>query len=582
MPPRRPFDASIGRARTGLTMLMLLLTSTLALSGCDDSDGGDSVSDTGDPDPAEVAIGERLFLETRFAQFFAVNSGGDANTSITPGDPVLEETVKADGPDLPGPFAGKSINCRACHLVDEQLGAQGGGMRTYADFAQRSPLPERGDRPTAVRNSPALVNASLPREDGPLFHFDGEFASLADLVKTTLTGRMMGWLPGEADQATAHIAHIIRHDDGSGDLAQEFGGAYSKVLTGTDLNIPGELRLPAAFRVDVATASDDEILDAVARLIAAYVSQLEFSRNEAGAFNLSPFDAFLDANDLPRQPAPRESNEAYGRRLLEQLNRLTNPVFIGGGGEDQAFTFHDHAFRFGPPELRGLKVFLSEPLDEQLTASEQAMGGIGNCIACHAPPTFTDSGMHNTGIAQNSYDAIHGEGGFMALEIPDLATRNAKPDAYLPRTQDSPSRPEPFRSTPDADHPARTDLGVWNIFANPAFPNPEHQARLRGRLCAIATSEVDDCGLSDDELLTLAIGSVKAPGLRDLGHSDPFMHDGSLDDLQAVLQSYQDNSDLARAGDLRSGDPEMARIALSDQDVRDLVALLRALDEDYE
>jgi hypothetical protein len=30
-------------------------------------------------DPAEVAIGERLFLETRFSQFFAAQSAGNAN-----------------------------------------------------------------------------------------------------------------------------------------------------------------------------------------------------------------------------------------------------------------------------------------------------------------------------------------------------------------------------------------------------------------------------------------------------------------------------------------------------------------------
>ena len=30
-------------------------------------------------DPGQVAIGERLFLETRFAQFFFANAGGDPN-----------------------------------------------------------------------------------------------------------------------------------------------------------------------------------------------------------------------------------------------------------------------------------------------------------------------------------------------------------------------------------------------------------------------------------------------------------------------------------------------------------------------
>src|SRR5262245_30932462 len=70
-----------------------------------------------DADPAEVAIGERLFLETRFAQFFFANSGGNANAVLATGDPTMDFTVTTTAP-LPGPFAGTSINCRSCHLVD--------------------------------------------------------------------------------------------------------------------------------------------------------------------------------------------------------------------------------------------------------------------------------------------------------------------------------------------------------------------------------------------------------------------------------------------------------------------------------
>src|SRR5262245_22926444 len=43
-------------------------------------------------DPAEVAIGERLFLETRFAQFFFANAGGVANAVVAAGDPVMNLT----------------------------------------------------------------------------------------------------------------------------------------------------------------------------------------------------------------------------------------------------------------------------------------------------------------------------------------------------------------------------------------------------------------------------------------------------------------------------------------------------------
>ena len=56
-------------------------------------------------------------------------------------------------------------------------------MRTYADFARRSPIPSRADgRTHAPRNSPALVNSTLARPGGVLFHFDAEFNSMEDLI----------------------------------------------------------------------------------------------------------------------------------------------------------------------------------------------------------------------------------------------------------------------------------------------------------------------------------------------------------------------------------------------------------------
>src|SRR4051812_34474742 len=88
------------------------------------------------PDPAEVQLGERLFLETRFAQFFFANAGGDTNAVLAAGDPAMDDT-RGVLKDFAGPFKGKSMTCRACHLVDEHAATPGGGVRTYADFARR-------------------------------------------------------------------------------------------------------------------------------------------------------------------------------------------------------------------------------------------------------------------------------------------------------------------------------------------------------------------------------------------------------------------------------------------------------------
>jgi hypothetical protein len=328
----------------------------------------DQSVDTSNTDPPEVTVGERLFLETRFAQFFKafLDNGGKTNSPLPVGDPVVDTTVTTGQP-LPGPFAGQSMNCRACHLVDEQLATPGGGMRTYADFARRSPVPARSDgKTTTVRNSPAMVNATLPRPNGILLHFDAEFASLTDLIIGTYTGRNLGWLPTEAPAAIAHMARIIREDDGKGSLAKKYSSLpFSILLTGTDPSIPDELRIPESFRINVATATDQEIFEAVARLVAAYVESLVFSQDDAGNFNGSPFDVFLSVNGFPRRAGLQEAPIDFSRRLLQQVKAREQAgtlSFVNSNPQtpDGKFQFHNQPFVFGTTELQGLKIFFGE------------------------------------------------------------------------------------------------------------------------------------------------------------------------------------------------------------------------------
>ena len=67
-------------------------------------------------------------------------------------------------------------------------------------------------------------------QGGVLFHLDAEFNSMEDLVAATFTGRNFGWLPGERAQAIAHVARVVRGDDGTGDLAQQFDGLSFRLL----------------------------------------------------------------------------------------------------------------------------------------------------------------------------------------------------------------------------------------------------------------------------------------------------------------------------------------------------------------
>ncbi len=515
------------------------------------------------PSPLSPAarLGKRLFLETRFAQYFFAHSNGDVNKALSAGDPALDKTITLTVP-APGPFAGRSMNCRACHLFDEQS-VNGGGYRAYADFAIRSPIPDRNDgRKTTVRNSPPLANASIPRP-GPLFlHFDGEFPDGVSLVKGTITGRNFGWLAGERAQALAHIAHVIREDDGSHSNESEFGGAYRAVMTGSDPN----LRLPVEYQLDVDKASEEQILETIGKLLDAYMKSLRFPMNSAGEYEGSPYDLFLKKNALPRKPAPGETDIAYGHRLRAALANLSAPAFVTP--DERSFRTLTQSFTFSAKELAGLKMFLAEPSVGTTVES----GKVGNCITCHAPPHFTDFDFHNTGATQWEYDAIHGEGAFMKVPVPSLTERAAAPDDFLPATTAHPARRGKFLAVPLEAAPGLVDLGVWNIYENGDYP--ASQLALQNMLSARFPGE------SAEALLAKTIAAFKTPGLRDLSQSAPYMHTGQSSSIESLLFFYRFTSDLAREGSVRNLDPEIGRIFLTKEDAPAVAAFLRSLNQD--
>jgi hypothetical protein len=583
------------------------------------------------PDPPEVTIGERLFLETRFAQYFATHFSGNVNQPLSQGDPTVNDVQTTTGKFL-SPFAGKSMNCRSCHFVDEFAEEDGGGNRTYADFARRSPVPAREDgHLTAPRNALNMVDSSVPRSVGLLLHGDGEFATLEALVDSTLTGRNFGWFPQEYLQAQAHIARVIREDDGSGDLARDYASlSYPKLFLGTAPDIPVDLRLPVQYRIDVNSGTDEEVVDAVNRLISAYVFSLTYSRDSNGIHDGSPYDRFLLKNSLSSAPGPDESETAYSQRLLQAVNQLQNPQYVTVG--DGAFETHDQKYVFGPLELQGLILFLREAQDAKVSHIQEhsaflaaallpgvgfvflgwagfrrrrhmivavavvgilccvliACGGgsasvppipiveakhVGNCATCHVAPNFTDFRLHNTGATQEEYDAIHGDGSFAQLAIPYYAERQAHPDDYLPPTPIHPLASGRFRAPASATDAKLTDLGMWNVFANTDFPAP--QQRLQDLMCPSSP-----CDLA--QTLPLTIGRFKTPTLRDLGHSQPYLHTGRMDTIEKVLDFYRHTALLAQAGKLRNADPNIAGISIDGQDAAALAAFLRALNEDYD
>ena len=287
-------------------------------------------------------------------------------------------------------------SCASCHLLDEDPQ----GMRAHTDFFSRSWVPWRGADPRReeLRNSPTILDAaSMPK-----LHFDGEFNSLEDLVKGTLAGRPMGWLPGEEDQAFDRVYGVILKDSGD-----EQAGSY-------------RADFKAAFDTDPADLSKVEVIDRVAKAIADYMRTQKTSR-------ATPYDRFVQANGLDSQPAKGETSKIFAGRLLSQIAALEKrrALRLTGG--------------FTASALKGLKIFLQT----------NDTGSAGNCVSCHAPPLFTDLSFHNMGISQSEYDQVNGEGSFATLEIP------AAGEARRPASQ--------FREIPSKRKPGCADLGHWNF-----------------------------------------------------------------------------------------------------------------------
>jgi hypothetical protein len=181
---------------------------------------------------------------------------------------------------------------------------------------------------------------------------------------------------------------------------------------------------------------------------------------------------------------------------------MSNPHFVTDPADGHFVTnAKGQLFQFGTNELAGLEIFLTDSSNLEVATNLQQQGitagiEVGNCIACHTPPAFTDFLFHNTGAAQQEYDAIFGAGAFGNLAVPGLNERQTNYDAYLPPTTIHPKATGVFELPPVAGNPGQVDLGLWNVFANPDFPSPQSELQqILPQLISVPPPQIVQAGL---------------------------------------------------------------------------------------
>lgn len=492
---------------------------------------------------AVEALGERLFNDHRFSKFFHDRAQGDANHELINGAPELEFYVVRDQ-SIDSPFAGSAMSCASCHMVDQAFETIPKGMRGYNDFAIKTAIPTHIDgKVHTLRNTPALIGIGSKYAQNRFSHYDGEFFDHSQTVLGNFLGRNMGWMRQDKNAAMRNVVNIIKNDNGLGELAQEFGGSYERILLGIDPLIPEEFKLPKEARLDVTTASEKDILNKVTEYVTAYLNGIDFEKDEQDLYSGSPYDEFLKINHLPREPQAGESLAQYNSELIRKFLMLDAPKFVA----KRLIPTHEEEYQFGEKEWQGLKVFFN--------IGEMKSFDRGMCVNCHMAPLFTDQLFHNVGVTQVEYDSVHGQGQFAKLEIPSLEER----------------KKQYFLDSVSSTKVKAVDLGMWNFFGRADKPE---LTQFFQSLC------VRDCEV--EKLLPFTIARFKTPSLRNLGHSGPYMHSGTFKTLEATVEHYIDMMKLSHKRELRNGAPQLNRMNIDAKHVDALAAFLRSLNENYE
>ncbi len=239
------------------------------------------------------------------------------------------------------------------------------------------------------------------------------------------------------------------------------------------------------------------------------------------------FGPLPDLAGLPKEASPlgTPGQRTAWNSMRDDARREVSRVFANMG---KALAAYQKTLQFRPSRMDRYVdgVIRRDETASQLLGPSEKSGlrifiGKGQCITCHSGPLLTDQHFHNTGIA--------------------------------PRTA---GQPDPGRRAALA----KVMNDEFNCLGSFSSARPEQCEELRF--------------LAQDDHAMEA--SFKTPSLRNVALRAPYMHAGQVPSLDAVVRHY------ARAPVAAAGHSELKPFALSEQEVRDLVAFLGALTGDAE
>jgi cytochrome c peroxidase len=229
-----------------------------------------------------------------------------------------------------------------------------------------------------------------------------------------------------------------------------------------------------------------------------------------------------DVARLPHGAGPfgtqveREAWDGFSDPVKRDVSR----VFTNLG---KAVAAYENTLYFGPSRLdRFIDGVLKDDPAAAHLLNEREKSGLrifmhkGRCITCHNGPLFTDAHFHNTGIA--------------------------------PR---EPGKPDRGR-----------EGGIPQLLKD--------EFNCLGPFSGVAPDQCDELrflAASDPHML----GSFKTPSLRNVAERAPYMHAGQLRSLRDVVLHY------THAPAAAIGATELKPVALSDAEIKDLVAFLGTL-----